>query len=348
MMKSITSKKSALFSTLLICLTIIAPLSIIIATGIGYISISPKDILSVIWANIIGTETLPNIATNIQYVIMDIRLPRILCSFLVGAALAISGVVYQGILLNPLADPYTLGVSSGAALGAALALFANLFFLPLSLPICAFIGALVTLFAVIYLSSSNGQISASNLILSGVIIGAILSAGISFIKYLADEEVSAIVFWLMGSFVARGWAEVLSLTICLIPGFAIAIYFARDLNIIATGNRSSSSLGVNTTFVRYVLLITASLMSAVAVSCAGIIGFVGLIIPHLIRLAVGPDNRKLIPLSALAGGILLLFADTITRAILPVEVPIGILTALIGGPVFCVIFRKKQKGLRHD
>ncbi|MGL1930472.1 MAG: iron ABC transporter permease [Desulfotalea sp.] len=340
--------KNFIYKSLLVALVIIAPISIVGAAAIGYINIHPSDILAVVWAKAIGAEIPSHIANNIQYVIMDIRLPRILASFLVGVALAISGVVYQGILLNPLADPYTLGVSSGAALGAALALFANLFFLPLSLPICAFAGAILTLFAVIYLSSSSGQISSTNLILSGVIISAILSAGISFIKYLADEDVSAIVFWLMGSFVARGWSEVISLIICLIPGFAISIYYARDLNIMATGSRSSNSLGVNTTLVRYVLLITASLMSAVAVSCAGIIGFIGLIIPHLMRLAVGPDNRKLLPLSALSGGILLLSADTITRAILPVEVPIGILTALIGGPVFCIIFRKKQNRLRDD
>lgn len=318
------------------------------ACTMGYISIPVGDILHIIGHALWGGELPHNIAQSSPYVIMDVRLPRVLAAFLVGGGLAISGVLYQGILLNPLADPYTLGVSSGAAFGAAIALFANMVLLPLSLPLCAFGGAILTLMVVIRLSSFNGQISSSTLILSGVIVGAILSAGISFIKYLADEQVSAIIFWLMGSFVARSWADVSALVLTLIPTMAIALFYARDLNIIATGNRSSASLGVDTSRVRLILLITASLMTAICVSCTGIIGFIGLIVPHLMRLVVGPDNRKLLPVSLLCGGILLLFADTLTRAVLPTEIPIGILTALIGGPVFCIIFRNKQKGLSYE
>ncbi|CAG34944.1 FecCD family ABC transporter permease [Desulfotalea psychrophila] len=329
-------------------LILLALLCMVGSAGMGYINISASDIIHIIASKISGDSTLlTGIEPSLPYVIMDIRLPRILCAFLVGAGLAISGVIYQGILLNPLADPYTLGVSSGAAFGAALALLANMALLPLSLPLCAFGGALITLFIVIRLSSFGGQISAGTLILSGVIIGAILSAGISFIKYLADEQVSAIIFWLMGSFVARGWSDVAVILASLVPGLAIALYYSRDLNIIATGNRASASLGVETARVRKILLITASLITAVCVSATGIIGFIGLIVPHLMRIVVGPDNRKLLPVSFLAGGILLLVADTVTRAVLPVEIPIGILTALIGGPVFCLIFRKRQRGLRY-
>lgn len=341
-----------IFQNVYLCITFTLVLcsgfGIITACTMGYINIPVADILHIIVNAVSGIELPETIAKSSPYVIMDVRLPRVLAAFLVGGGLAISGVLYQGILLNPLADPYTLGVSSGAAFGAAIALFANMALLPLSLPLCAFMGAIITLVAVIRLSSFNGQISSSTLILSGVIIGAILSAGISFIKYLADEQVSAIIFWLMGSFVARTWADVSALTLTLIPTMAIALFYARDLNIIATGNRSSASLGVETGRVRLILLITASLMTAVCVSSTGIIGFIGLIVPHLMRLVVGPDNRKLLPVSLLAGGILLLFADTLTRAVLPTEIPIGILTALIGGPVFCFIFRNKQKGLSYE
>ena len=330
-------------------LAFLAITTIMVSAGMGFISIPIVDIVHIMVAELTNhSEWIANVDPSSPFVVMDIRLPRILTAFLVGAGLAMSGAIYQGILLNPLADPYTLGVSSGAAFGAALALFANMLFFPLSVPICAFIGALATLFVVIRLSSFNGLISAGTLILSGVIVGAILSAGISFLKYLADEQVSVIIFWLMGSFVAKSWSDVAMVSLSLLPGIIIALYYSRDLNIIATGDRSSNTLGVDTARVRIILLVTASLVTAICVSATGIIGFVGLIVPHLMRLIVGPDNKKLIPASLLAGGILLLVADTITRAVLPTEIPIGILTALIGGPVFCLIFRKRQRGLRYD
>lgn len=335
------------YKILVLILFVASCAGILFASSMGYINIAVRDIIQIVSSSFFGTELPETIASSHPYVVMDVRLPRILAAFIVGAGLAISGVLYQGILLNPLADPYTLGVSSGAAFGAAIALLANMAFMSFSLPLFAFVGAIITLIIVIRLSSFQGVISPASLILSGVIVGAILSAGISFIKYLADEQVSAIIFWLMGSFVARTWTDVLALGITLIPTLAIALYYARDLNIIATGSRSAASLGVETTRVRLVLLITASLMTAVCVSSTGIIGFIGLIVPHLMRLVVGPDNRKLIPVCFFAGGLLLLMADTLTRAVLPTEIPIGILTALIGGPVFCIIFRKKQQGLSH-
>lgn len=337
------------YSLILAALFLLAVITIVSAASMGYITITATDIFRIIGATLSNnSELLAGTDPSFPFVIMDIRLPRILTAFLVGAGLAMSGVIYQGILLNPLADPYTLGVSSGAAFGAALALLANMALLPLSVPLCAFIGSLITLFIVIRLSSFNGQISAGTLILSGVIVGAILGAGISFMKYLADEQVSVIIFWLMGSLVAKSWIDVLTVLSALIPAAIIAMYYSRDLNIIATGNRSSNTLGVETTRVRLILLITASLVTAICVSATGIIGFVGLIVPHLMRLITGPDNSKLIPVSLLTGGILLLVADTISRAILPTEIPIGILTALIGGPVFCLIFRSRQRGLHYD
>jgi len=323
---------------------------IIFSTGMGYISISAGDILKVIFSSITQTPSLlDGIDNTIPYVVMDVRLPRILSATLVGAGLAMSGVIYQGILLNPLADPYTLGISSGAAFGASLALLANLTLVnQFSIPLFAFIGAVVTLFIVIHLSTFNGQISANTLILSGVIVGAILSAGISFLKYLADEQVAIIIFWLMGSFISSTWGGVVIIGISVFLGAIVTLYFGRDLNIMSLGSRSSDALGVETAKVRVILLLTASFVTAICVAMTGIIGFIGLIVPHLMRFFVGPDNRKLLPVSAMAGGILLLFADTITRAVLPVEVPIGVLTALIGGPFFCVIFRKRQKGGRHE
>jgi iron complex transport system permease protein len=209
-------------------------------------------------------------------------------------------------------------------------------------PVFAFIGAVATLLFVIYLSSSSGGVSSNNLILSGIIVAAILSAGISFLKYIADEQVAVIIFWLMGSFGSKTWIDV-SLTLLFVGiGFCVFLFFSRDLNLMSMGNRTASSLGVDTRRVTIILLVTASLVAAICVSVSGIIGFVGLLVPHMMRLLTGPDNRRLVPVSLLAGAILLLGADTVTRAVLPSEIPIGVLTALIGGPFFCYVFRKQH------
>ena len=338
------------FLLLILILAICTVLTIIISTGMGYMAISAEGILRVIGAHLTGNQALvDSLEKTVPYVVMDVRLPRILTAALVGAGLAMSGVIYQGILLNPLADPYTLGISSGAAFGASLTLLANItLFGHFSTPLFAFAGAILTLLTVIRLSTFNGLISAQTLILSGVIVGAILSAGISFLKYLADEQVAIIIFWLMGSFASSTWKGVGLVGGAVLFGMAVTLFYGRDLNIMSLGRRSSDSLGVETAKVRKILLLVASLVTAVCVAVTGIIGFIGLIVPHLMRYLVGPDNRKLLPASAFAGTILLLLADTVTRAVLPVEVPIGVLTALIGGPFFCVIFRQKQKGRSYE
>ncbi len=321
---------------------------IVVSTGMGYIKIPVDAVVKIILTKISGQSSLSEGIDNLfPVVVFDVRLPRILSAAIVGGGLAISGVVFQGILLNPLADPYTLGVSAGAAFGASLALLLNIGLSgSYSVPLFAFVGAVGTLFFVIYLSSSGGGVSSNNLILSGIIVAAILSAGISFLKYIADEQVAVIIFWLMGSFGSKSWLDV-SLSLLLVGiGFSVFIFYARDLNLMSLGNRTASSLGVDTRKVTIILLVTASLVAAICVSVSGIIGFVGLLIPHMMRLITGPDNRRLVPVSLLAGAILLLVADTITRAVLPSEIPIGVLTALIGGPFFCYIFRKQQTARR--
>jgi iron complex transport system permease protein len=317
---------------------------VIVSAGMGYLKIPFLDVAKIIVARIFGGDTfLSGMDAIFPVVVTDVRLPRIFTAAVVGGGLAISGVVFQGILLNPLADPYTLGVSAGAAFGASLAILFNVGFLgTYSVPLFAFIGAAGTLVFVIYLSATGGGISSNNLILSGIIVAAILSAGISFLKYIADEQVSVIIFWLMGSFGSKTWTDVMLTFSFVTIGFLIFNFFARDLNLMSLGNRTASSLGVDTKMAPVILLVTASLVTAICVSVSGIIGFVGLLVPHMLRFLTGPDNRKLIPVSLLSGAILLLCADTVTRAILPAEIPIGVLTALIGGPFFCYIFRKRQ------
>ena len=344
-LKAITKKRTGLLITLFSFLLI---LMIIISASMGYVDIGFKEIGKVIlWKMTNNAEFVADIPETIRVIIIDIRLPRILTCAAVGGALAVSGTLFQGILLNPLADPYTLGVSAGAAFGACIAILLNLGAFLVSIPLFAFTGAISTLFLVIFLSGSSNKtgsgFSSNNLILSGIIIAAILSAGISFLKYMADEQVSVIIFWLMGSFASKTWIDVIAVSSFLLIGFLISMLYARDLNLISLGEKAASSLGVDIKRDMIILLITGSLLAAISVSVSGIIGFVGLLIPHMVRLITGPDNLKVLPISMIAGAALLLFADTITRAVLVHEIPIGVLTALIGGPVFCWIFKKSHQ-----
>ena len=317
---------------------------VVLSSGMGYLAISASQVVDIIAARMSGHEAV-GLPETFSYVVWDVRLPRILTAAFVGGGLAVAGVLFQAILLNPLADPYTLGVSSGAAFGACLGLLINLSFLGFcSVPLLAFGGAVATLFVVLWLASVDGRLGANTLILSGVIVAAILSAGIGFIKHLADEQVGVIIFWLMGSFASKTWPDAAMTAAAGGFGLLIALFYGRDLNIMALGHRTSESLGIDTAQTRRILLVCGTLVTATCVAVSGIIGFIGLITPHIMRFILGPDNRSLAPASFLAGAILLLAADTVTRAVLPAEVPIGVLTALIGGPFFCYIFHKKQQG----
>jgi len=278
-------------------------------------------------------------------IVMDIRLPRIITALLVGFGLAIAGTVFQSLLMNPLADPYTIGVSTGAAFGAVLAIYLNLYYVttPVSITLFAFIGALITLGLVLKIATQKGVISTANLVLAGIIVSSILSAGISFIKYASGEDVAAIVNWLMGSLASRSWNHVMIALPLILLGGLICSFFGSDLNAISLGERQARSLGVDVLKVRRILLVAAALITAVCVSVSGIIGFVGLVIPHLLRHGLSTDNRYLIPLSGLTGGLLLLIADNISRLMFVVEVPVGVMMTLIGGPFFISIFIKRNQ-----
>lgn len=324
-------------------------LALLVSSGMGYVDFSVSQVVRALWDGLLSHDGLSEGLETARVMVWEVRLPRILTAAAVGAGLAVSGAVYQNILLNPLADPYTLGVSSGAAFGAAIALLFGMGAQIMSVPVFAFVGGIVTLFVVIGLASPSGRLlrcgmDSSNLILSGIMVSAILSAGLSFMKYLADEQVSVIIFWLMGSFASASWADAAICGGVSLAGFALFLFYARDLNLLALGEKSARSLGVDTGKTTLILLVTASLVAAVCVAISGIIGFVGLLVPHMVRFVTGPDVKRLLPATLLSGATLLLFADTVTRAVLPYEVPIGVLTALIGGPVFCMIFRKSRMG----
>jgi iron complex transport system permease protein len=334
-------------ATALLPLAAILIFAVAFSATLGFLSVSIPDVFCILFAKLLGQPQPATIDPVAATVVADVRMPRILASVLVGGLLGVSGAVFQAILLNPLADSYTLGISTGAAFGASLVIVLQIFGLALppgvTIPIFAFGGGIGTLAAVLFLASGDQRLSSTSLILAGVIVAAILSAAIGFLKFLADEQVGLIIFWLMGSLAGASWPNIFLLVPAAFLGTLTAVFYSRDLNIMATGDRAATSLGINTVRLRTILLTVATLMTALAVSVSGIIGFVGLIVPHMLRHLIGPDNRLLVPLSFFTGGLLLLIADTLTRAVLPVEVPIGVLTALLGGPFFCLLFKKRQR-----
>ena len=323
-------------------------LSLFLAGLCGSYPIPARDVLGII-AGAVGWPVGHEADPTWTVVVLDLRLSRICLSWLVGAALAVSGVVFQGILRNPLADPFTLGVSTGAAFGASVAIYCGLggalaHFAALdALPLAALAGALLALAAVILLSRVGGYLRRETLVLAGIVVATFLSALISLIKSLDEESVANIVFWIMGTFQGRGWAHV----ILFIPYFVLALLviwrYSRELDILSLGETQARQLGMNAGRVRLILLVAASLVAGAAVSVAGVIGFVGLVVPHVVRLIQGAEHRPLLLTSGLLGGFLLLWSDVLARTILPggAELPVGVVTALLGGPFFCFLLRRK-------
>lgn len=282
----------------------------------------------------------------LHMIVADLRLPRVLLSLAAGAGLAVAGTVFQGILRNPLADPFTLGVSGGAAFGAALAISLGLTGVAwgFGLPLAAFAGAAASLAAVLALGRMGGGLRQETLILAGVVVSALLAALIALVKALDESSVTGIVFWVMGSFQGRGWAELFLLLPGLLAGSLLALLLARELDMLSLGDMPARHLGLNSSRLRLLLLLGSGAVTASCVAVSGIIGFVGLIVPHLCRMLFGGGHRQLLPAAALCGGLLLLWSDVAARSVLPggVELPVGVITALLGGPFFCLILGKKQ------
>lgn len=284
-----------------------------------------------------------------ETIVWNLRLPRVFLALVVGAMLASSGVAFQGILRNPLADPYILGVSSGAAFGAATAIVffrSSTLLGQLSLPLFSFAGGLLSLGFVLALSKQQGQHDRETLILAGVVVQSLLGAFLSFLIAISGQQMQEIVFWMMGSLANRTWLDVGVLLPYFLIGLTYLLFQQRDLNVIALGERAATHLGMNVERKKIMTLVVGSLLTAAAVSVVGIIGFVGLIVPHLMRLLVGPDHRILLPVSTIAGAIFLLWSDTLARTLLESrEIPIGVITAFVGAPFFAYLLKS---GLRRD
>jgi len=308
--------------------------TMILSISAGAVKIPLQEILNVFLGG--GSETS-------RTIILNLRLPRAIESAIVGMGLSVVGTFFQGLLRNPMADPYVLGISSGAAFGATIAIILGLGIFGLSF--MAFVTSLITVFFVYTISRTGTRVSMTTMLLAGIAISAFMSAIISLMMLLNHDEFSRIVFWTMGGFSLINWNSVVFSTPIIIIGSFMMYVFSRDVNAILTGEEVAEHLGVNTELVKKIILVTGSLVTATAVSVGGIIGFVGLIVPHISRLIVGPDNRVLVPFSAISGAIFLTFADLLARVILkPMEIPIGIITAAFGGPFFLyLLIKSKQK-----
>ncbi len=320
-----------------------------LATTVGSVQIPFLTTSSILLSKLPLIDITSTWTGALETIILEIRLPRIILAGLVGAALATAGATYQGLFRNPLADPYLIGVSQGAALGAVVG-----FLLPSTwhgmgfgtIPLLAFVGALLSVAVVYSLARVGGTLPTTTLILAGVALGAFLAAIVSYLIITSGEEVHGILFWLMGSFSLSRWSEIKFVLPYVVIGVAIILLYARSLNVMQLGEEQAQQLGVNVEKLKLILLIVATLITAAAVSFVGIIGFVGIIIPHAVRLIWGADHRFLLPLSVLTGAIFLILADLIARiALAPTEIPIGVITAICGAPFFLYLLRRRTKVL---
>ncbi|OUM96570.1 MAG: iron ABC transporter [Thermobacillus sp. ZCTH02-B1] len=286
-----------------------------------------------------------------ETIVMQVRLSRIALAVLVGACLGMAGAGFQGVLRNPLADPYTLGVASGSSVGAALVMTLGLQTAlgMWTVPSAAFLSGLIAVFAVLLLARSNGQMAVETLILSGVILQAFLGAFVSLMISMSEDEVNQILFWVLGSLSKKSWDHALLVLPFAVLGLPFIAAFASAMNLMSLGERHAAHLGVHVEWTKLTVLLASTLVTAAAVSVSGVVGFVGLVVPHLVRLIFGPDYRLIVPLSAIGGGIYVVWADTLARtALSPKEIPLGVLTALVGAPFFAWLLWRRKAGLGRE
>ncbi len=297
------------------------------------------------FGGIVGT----NHNVTIHSIFWHVRIPRVVLAGLVGAALACAGTAMQAVFRNPMADPFIVGVSTGASLGAVAATTAGIASVAIIgsmvTPALAFSTALVTVLVVYRLGVVRGKVYVDTLLLSGVAMAAFLGAVVSFMIYFTSRQYQNILFWLLGSFALSSWPAVAVLVVAVSIGTIVVFIFSRDLNALLLGEETAHNLGANPEFLKTIMLIMAAVMTAAAVAFAGVIGFVGLIIPHMVRIIVGADHRILVPAATLTGAVFLIWADTLARTVIaPTELPVGIVTAMCGGPFFLYLLRRNKAG----
>ncbi|MFC1926311.1 FecCD family ABC transporter permease [Chloroflexota bacterium] len=320
------------------------------AVSMGAADISPLNIVKMMLNKLPFFDLNPTWLPADEAIVFQIRLPRVVAGALVGASLATAGVLFQGLLRNPMADPYIIGTAAGAGLGATLAMM-----LPFSaalygfglVPIAAFFGALVTVLLVYNLARVGGKTPIVSMLLAGFAVSAMLAAAISLLMALSGRfqlDLRAVLSFLMGSVSVTDWNQIAIIVPLVIGGIIAARFFALHLNAFSLGEESAAYLGINVEREKLIILALGSLLTAAAISLGGLIGFVGLVMPHAVRILLGPDHRLLLPASALAGAVFLVVADTLARTVLaPTEIPVGIITALIGAPFFLYLLRRTRR-----
>ncbi len=323
----------------------------IISIGLGPVSIPPSDVIQVI-LNKIGLSALDENLTQFSAIINSIRLPRVIMAILIGATLAVCGASLQGLFRNPLADPTLIGVSSGAAFAAAFVIIFGAQFAVILpgfvaaslLPIAAFLGGLGATWLVYIISSKNGSTSVGTMLLAGIAINALAAAGIGYLIFTADDnQIRDLTFWTLGSIGGSVWDTVFRTSPFLIFTIVGLQFLSKQMNILLLGEQEARHLGVNTERIKKLIISLSALGIGSAVAVSGVIGFVGLVVPHVIRLIIGPDHRFLMPASVLLGALLLLASDLFARMIvIPAELPIGIVTSTIGAPFFLWLLIKKR------
>ncbi|HEY7269425.1 MAG TPA: iron ABC transporter permease [Dehalococcoidia bacterium] len=325
----------------------LAALAAAFLTGvaIGPVDIAPGIVVKVVLHHLFGTDV--RVDPTFDAIVWDIRLPRVLLAAIVGASLAFSGATYQAVFRNPLADPYLLGVASGAGLAAAAVIVLDV---PLEyghislVTVAAFGGALATVALTYSLARVSGHTANTTLILAGVAVSSIAVSLISYLMLLSRESTTTILSWLMGGLNRSGWHQMLFILPYTLPAAVLVGLHGRILNVLQFDEQQAQQLGVNVERTKLLLLVAASLAAAAAVAVAGIIGFVGLVAPHAVRLVVGPDYRRLLPLVAVVGAAFLIVADLCARTVLsPGELPVGVVTSIVGVPFFLWLLRRQRK-----
>ncbi len=344
------SKRSKRWKLILTLLIVALGAAVILCLNIGYAPISFSEILNALGKQIPfvnGWISSSSVSPVNESIILQIRLPRILAGALVGAGLAAAGVMYQGVFRNPMADSYLLGASAGASLGFVLSVYLSSAALTLSGlgvgQVAAFAGAMLTVLLVYSISRVGNKVPITTLLLSGIVVNIFILAMQTVFELRSGQSLIGIVAWIAGGFSNITWTQIYAILPFVLAGTVIAYFFTRDLNMLALGDDTAQHLGVNTERVRLILLVTGSLITAAAVSISGVIGFVGLIIPHMTRLVIGPDHRILLPASTIVGAVFLIVCDSVARVATGAsELPVGVITALAGTPFFIYLLRRRK------
>ncbi|MBU5269119.1 FecCD family ABC transporter permease [Clostridium cochlearium] len=345
-----STKKNSYYSITFIIMACILFISIILSSTLGVANITFSNSMQILMGKIPFINKLinvDNISETHKLIIINIRLPRIILSALIGAGLSVVGCVFQAIFKNPMADPYVLGISSGSALGASISIVMGISSMAFGIAgttFFAFIGAIFTTVLVYFIAKTGTKLPTNTLLLAGVSVSFLFSSINSLIMIFNRDRVEQIVFWTMGSLASATWKQVISLFLFVIIGFILIIIYSRDLNLMLMGDETACNLGIEVNFVKKFLLIVSSIIIASCVSVSGVIGFVGLIVPHITRMIVGPNHKVLLPFSTLGGAIFMIICDTLSRILAPpAEIPVGAITALFGAPYFIYLLIKNKK-----